>query len=157
MKLNFPEYNFNIKTEKDVNYVFDIIRKKWLLLTPEEWVRQHTVQFLIQEKKYPTSLIALERGLAVHSRKKRFDVLVFNTEGEPILLVECKRPGVKINQEVFDQIALYNAVFHAKILLVTNGLNHLCVQYNSDHTNYQFFRWPLVCRSTKVSLHCYCQ
>jgi hypothetical protein len=138
MKLNFPEYNFNIKTEKDVNYVFDIIRKKWLLLTPEEWVRQHTVQFLIQEKQYPASLIALERGLAVHSRKKRFDVLVFNTEGEPVLLVECKRPGVKINQEVFDQIALYNAVFNAKILLVTNGLNHLCVQYNPDHTHYQF-------------------
>lgn len=136
MKLNFPAYNFNTKTEKDVNYVFDIIRKKWLQLTPEEWVRQHVVQYLIQEKKYPASLIALERGLTVNNRKKRFDVLIFNTSGKPIMLIECKSPDVKVSQDVFDQIAVYNAVFNAKLLLVTNGLNHICIQYNHDRSGF---------------------
>jgi hypothetical protein len=138
MQLNFPTYKFKTKSEQDINYVFDIIRKKYVVLTPEEWVRQHVVHYLVTEKKYPQSLIALERGITVNGRKKRFDILVFNKNGQPFLLVECKSPDIEINKLVFEQIAVYNSQFNASFLLVTNGLQHVVVKYAADFVRYEF-------------------
>lgn len=138
MQLNFPTYKFKTKREQDINYVFDIIRKKYVVLTPEEWVRQHIVHYLITEKKYPQSLIALERGLTVNGRKKRFDILVFNKNGQPHLLIECKSPEIEVNKAVFEQIAIYNSQFKASYLLLSNGLQHISVSYSADFKEYVF-------------------
>ena len=97
-KLNLPTYPFKLKSNEKHTLIFDKIRKKYMVLTPEEWVRQHFVQFLIEEKKYPVSLIALEKQLIINNRKKRTDILIFNSEGNPDINVECKAPKIKINQ-----------------------------------------------------------
>jgi hypothetical protein len=136
--LNFPSYSFRIKEDNDATYIFDEIRKKFLVLTPEEWVRQHVVQYIIQEKGYPKSLIKLEGGLKLHSLQKRTDIMVYNTNGEKILLVECKAPSVKITQKAFDQIARYNIIHQVPLLFVSNGLEHFTCQINLQERNYQF-------------------
>jgi hypothetical protein len=110
------------------------------LLTPEEWVRQHIIQFVIQEKKYPASLVAVEIGLKYNQLQKRADVLVYNTSGKPLLLIECKAPEVKITQDVFHQIALYNMTYKVAYLLVTNGLEHYCCVMDYANNTYQFLQ-----------------
>lgn len=122
--LNLPPYPFRITERNGQFFVFDEIRKKTLLVTPEEWVRQHFVQYLVAQKKYPKSLIQLEGGLKLNGQSKRSDILIFNPSGEKILLVECKAPSVKITQAVFDQIARYNITYRVPLLAVTNGLEH---------------------------------
>ena len=107
-RLNLPTYNFKLKSSENKTLIFDKLRKKYVVLTPEEWVRQHYVCFLIEEKKYPISLIALEKQLIINNRKKRTDILVFNNEGNHEIIVECKAPSIKITQDTFDQIARYN-------------------------------------------------
>ncbi len=136
--LNLPEYPFRIRQETDEMYIFDEIRKKFLLLTPEEWVRQHLLQFLIRDKKYPRSLIKLEGGLKLNSLQKRTDILLYNSAGEKVLLVECKAPSVKISQDTFDQIARYNFVHRVKWLLVSNGLHHFCCEIDFENRSYRF-------------------
>ena len=108
------------------------------MLTPEEWVRQHFVQYLINSKGYPKSLIKLEGGLKLHGMQKRSDIVVFNTIGHKILMVECKAPDVMINQKVFDQIARYNITHKIKLLAVTNGLQHYYCTIDFEKNNYQF-------------------
>lgn len=136
MQLNFPAYNFNIKRQKNANYIFDIIRKKWLLLTAEEWVRQHVLHYLLYTKKYPASLIAVEREFMFNGLKKRFDVMVFDKAShQPYIIVECKRPDVNIDESVLRQIAVYNARFNAPILWITNGLTHVYFQYQHDESS----------------------
>ena len=108
------------------------------MLTPEEWVRQHLVQYLVLEKNYPRSLIKLEGGLKLNSLKKRTDVVVYNNEGAKILLIECKAPSVKITQKVFDQIARYNIVHKVPLLMVSNGLSHFYCEINFEKNSYQF-------------------
>jgi type I site-specific restriction endonuclease len=136
--LNLPEYPFRLKQEFGVYHIFDELRKKYLVLTPEEWVRQHVVQYIIQEKGYPKSLIQLEGGLKLNSLQKRTDVVVFNTSGEKILLIECKAPSVKITQSVFDQIARYNFIHKVPLLFVSNGLQHYVCKIDIKESNYQF-------------------
>ncbi|MBC8052696.1 MAG: type I restriction enzyme HsdR N-terminal domain-containing protein [Sphingobacteriaceae bacterium] len=136
--LNFPSYPFKIKQETSTTYIFDELRKKYLVLTPEEWVRQHVVQYIIQEKGYPRSLIKLEGGLKLNSLQKRTDIVVFNTVGEKILLIECKAPSVKITQKTFDQIARYNIIHKVPLLFVSNGLDHYTCKINLMEKNYQF-------------------
>jgi len=136
--LDFPSYSFKIKQETAVTYIFDDIRKKYLVLTPEEWVRQHVVQFIIKEKGYPRSLIKLEGGLKLNSLQKRTDVVVFNTDGEKILLIECKAPSVKITQKTFDQIARYNIIHKVPLLFVSNGLQHFACKIDIQQQKYQF-------------------
>lgn len=136
--LAFQPYSFKLKEEGDSLFIFDEVRKKFLVLTPEEWVRQHVVQFLIQEKKVPKGLIQLEGGLNYNGLQKRSDILVFNAAGEKILLVECKAPSVKINQDTFDQIARYNFVHRVPWLLVSNGLAHYFCLLNWEQSSYQF-------------------
>jgi len=136
--LNLPSYSLKIKEDNGINYIFDEIRKKYLVLTPEEWVRQHLIQFLIRDKKYPRSLIRLEGGLKLNSLQKRSDILLFNRHGEKILLVECKAPSVKISQDTFDQIARYNYVHKVQWLLVSNGLQHFCCEIDFEKQSYRF-------------------
>jgi hypothetical protein len=136
--IDFSAYNFNIKSDKDVHYVFDIIRKKWMVATPEEWVRQHVVHYLVFDRQYPSSLIAVERGLTLNGRRKRFDLVIFNKQGKASMMIECKRPEVELSQDVLDQIAQYNSVFGARYLWVTNGKEHRIVVYNPDFSSYVF-------------------
>ncbi len=138
VQLNLPAYPFKIKQETEITYIFDEIRKKFLVLTPEEWVRQHFVQFIIREKGYPRSLIRLEGGLKLNSLQKRTDVVVFNSKGEKVLLIECKAPSIPINQKVFDQIARYNIIHRIPLLAVSNGLQHYYCKIDFELKNYQF-------------------
>jgi hypothetical protein len=136
--LNFPSYNFRFKNSENKVSIFDDIRKKFIILTPEEWVRQHIVQFLLQEKKYPKSYINVEKLIKVNDLNKRYDIVVFKPNGELFLLIECKSPDVKITQETFDQIARYNLKINAQFLMVTNGLNHYFCQMDFEKETYIF-------------------
>ena len=139
-KLNLPKYNFKLKNNENKTLIFDEIRKKYMVLTPEEWVRQHFVRFLIDEKKYPISLIAIEKQLTINNLKKRSDILVFNAEGIPDVIVECKAPSIKITQDTFDQIARYNLKLQANYLVVTNGLEHFYCKMDYEKETYIFLK-----------------
>jgi len=117
-----------------------MLRKKNVVLTPEEWVRQNFVQYLINHKKYPTSLIAIEKQLKINNLVKRTDILIFNKNGNPNIIVECKAPTVKISQDAFDQIARYNLKLQAKFLIVTNGLEHFYCKMNHQQMQYDFLK-----------------
>jgi hypothetical protein len=136
--LNLPSFGLKIKEENGIYYIFDQIRKKYLVLTPEEWVRQHLIHFLIEVKKYPGSLMKLEGGLKLNNLQKRSDILLFNKNGKKIILVECKAPAVKITQDTFDQIARYNFVHKVEWLLVSNGIEHFCCRIDYDKKTYSF-------------------
>ena len=139
-KLNFPVYSFRFKNSENKVSIFDEIRKKFILLTPEEWVRQHVVQFLLQDKKYPKSYINVEKLIKINDLSKRYDGVVFQPNGDIFLLIECKAPEVPISQQTFDQIARYNLVLKAKYLMVTNGLNHYFCQMDFENEKYVFLR-----------------
>lgn len=136
--LNLPLYQFKLKNNGAKSHIFDAIRKKYVVLTPEEWVRQNFLQYLIREKKYPASLIAVEAGLKYNQLQKRMDVLIYDKQGSPHLMVECKAPEVKITQDVFDQVARYNMVFKVKYLVVTNGLHHFCCLMDYTDNSYVY-------------------
>ena len=138
--LNLPTYQFSFKEENKKTKIFDAIRKKFLVLTPEEWVRQHIIRFLVEEKGFPPSLIAIEMGLKLNGMQKRADILVYSKMGNPILLVECKAPHIKIDQKVFDQIGRYNITFKLPYLLVTNGMEHFCAQIDFKSKNFSFLQ-----------------
>lgn len=138
VQLNLPPYPFKLSEQDGVIYVFDELRKKRLVLTPEEWVRQHFIQFLILHKKYPKTLFKLEGGLKLNSLQKRTDILIFNKEGKADILVECKATTVKIDQKVFDQAARYNMIHQVNYLLVTNGLEHYCCKMDYEQQTYSF-------------------
>ncbi|RAJ25037.1 type I restriction enzyme HsdR N-terminal domain-containing protein [Pedobacter cryoconitis] len=134
--LNLPQHPFRITKKEEQYFIFDEVRKKHLVLTPEEWVRQHFIHYLITYKKFPRSLIQIEGGLNLNQLQKRTDIVIFNTSGERIMVIECKAPSIKISQGVFDQAARYNSVHKAKWLVVTNGLKHCYAQI--DHVASQF-------------------
>lgn len=134
--LNLPTYPFKITQKDDTYFIFDEIRKKHLVLTPEEWVRQHFIRYLIQEKKFPSTLLQIEGGLSLNHTRKRSDILVYTNLGEKIMVIECKAPSVPITQATFDQAARYNSVYKAQWLTVTNGLNHYYAKI--DHGNGKF-------------------
>lgn len=139
-KLNFPEYSFRFKNSENKPLAFDDIRKKFVVLTPEEWVRLHVVQFLIIEKKFPKSLINVEKQLKINNITKRYDVVVFNSDGSIFLIVECKAPSIPITQITFDQIARYNLTLRAEYLMVTNGLEHYFCQMDFENQRYVFLK-----------------
>ena len=139
--LNLPSYSFKIKrsgTDAETLLVFDPIRKKDVVLTPEEWVRQHFIQYLLQDKNTPKGLIAVEQGITYNKMQKRCDVIVYHSSGDPLLIVECKSPNTKINQDVFDQIARYNMALKVKYLAVTNGINHYYCFIDHEAMSYNF-------------------
>lgn len=137
-ELNLPYYPFKLKSEGNKYLIMDELRRKFIVLTPEEWVRQHIVQYLINFKNYPKGLISLEKGLHVNELFKRSDVLVYDSNAEPLLLIECKAPEVKITQEVFDQASRYNSVYKVRFILVTNGLQHYCAEIDHNRSSHKF-------------------
>lgn len=138
--LNFPAYSFRFKNSENKVAIFDEIRKKFILLSPEEWVRQHVVRYFLIDKKYPKSLINVEKLLKVNGLTKRYDVVVFNPDGSIFLLVECKAPEIKISQNTFDQIARYNLTMKAELLMVTNGQNHYFCRMDFENERYEFLK-----------------
>ena len=138
--LNFPTYSFRFKNSENKTSIFDEIRKKFIVLTPEEWVRQHMVQFLLIEKKYPKSLVNVEKVLFVNGLRKRYDIVVYNPDGSICVLIECKAPQITISQSTFDQIAQYNMTLKSEFLIVTNGLNHYFCKMDFENEKYQFLR-----------------
>ena len=139
-KLNLPNYNFKLKSSENKTLIFDNLRKKYLVLTPEEWVRQNFMSFLIDQKKYPPSLIALEKQIIINNRKKRTDILIFDKNGKHDIIVECKAPSIKITQDTFDQIARYNLKLKANYLIVTNGLEHFYCKMDFVKETYIFLK-----------------
>lgn len=137
-KLNFKNYTFRFKNSENKVAIFDEIRKKFIILTPEEWVRQHVVRYLLEEKNYPKSYINVEKIIKINGLIKRYDVVVFNPDGSIFLLVECKAPAVAISQNTFDQIARYNMSLNAVHMMVTNGLNHYFCQMDYEQEKYFF-------------------
>ncbi len=136
--LDFPPYGFRFKNSENKIWIFDIIRKKFVVLQPEEWVRQHVVRFLVEDKKYPSSHINVEKQLTVNGLKKRYDIVVFNPDGSVKVLVECKSPQITVSQTTFDQIARYNMQMKAEYLMVSNGLEHFYCQMDFENEKYTF-------------------
>ncbi|HEY9559880.1 MAG TPA: type I restriction enzyme HsdR N-terminal domain-containing protein [Anseongella sp.] len=138
VQLDFPPYPFRLQEQEGKLYIFDPLRKKYLVCTPEEWVRQHLVQYMTRTRRYPRSLVQIEGGLSVNERKRRSDVLFFDPQGKEYLLAECKSPNVTLSNSVFEQAALYNTRHQAKYLLITNGLRHFCCQIDHINRSYRF-------------------
>ena len=121
--LNLPRHDISIRNDGTRTYIFDIIRKKYLVLTPEEWVRQNFVHYLTEDLHYPASLMMTENGLKLFNTQKRSDIVIYDRNGNPLVVVECKATDVKITQETFNQVARYNIKFRAPLIIVTNGQN----------------------------------
>ena len=144
-RLNFPNYEFRLKKEGQKRFIFDLIRKKYVQLSSEEWVRQNCIRFLIEEKRINKYSIAIEKEIEFNGIKKRFDIVSYSSEGKINLLVECKAPNIEINQKTFDQILIYNKILKSKYLMVTNGINHYYCKINEDRNNIKFFdNFPLI-------------
>jgi hypothetical protein len=138
-KLNLPDINARTRLGSNgKSEIFDEIRRKFVRLTPEEWVRQHFLHYMIIHLGFPASLIVVEASLIYNKMKKRFDVVAYNNTGKPMLIVECKAPEVKITQSVFDQVAMYNMTMKVGYLLVTNGLTHYACQIDHDKRSFAF-------------------
>lgn len=138
LALNLPPFDIKIKKENEKLLVLDKLREKYLVLTPEEWVRQHFVNFLITEKGYPPKLIANEIQIILNRQKKRCDSVVYDRSASPLVIVEYKAPEVKITQQVFDQIVAYNIVLKVKYLIVSNGLEHYCCKMDYDTQTFEY-------------------
>jgi len=121
LAISFPEPRFKVKKQDDKDFIFDPIRKKWLLLTPEEWVRQNFIQYLVQVKEYPVTLIALEKMILLGELKKRFDILVYDRQHRPWMMIECKAPSVPLDEKVLHQLLRYHISLPAGLLVITNG------------------------------------
>ena len=137
-ELNLPVYEFRVQEIGGKEMIYDSFRQKYVRLTPEEWVRQHFVQYLVQEQGVPKSLVAIEMAFTSQGMRRRADVVVYSREGRPVLMVECKSPEVAIRQEVFDQVARYNKVVKAEYLVATNGLVHYCCRLDPSLTSFHF-------------------
>ena len=140
LQLDFPNYTFKIKNSGNGDYIFDEIRKKYIKLTKEEWVRQNCVKFLINEKNFSSVLINIEKTIKINNLSKRYDIVVYKPDGGIKLLVECKSPEIKINQRTFDQIAVYNMNLKSEQLMVTNGLEHYYCEVNYEKKCYTFLK-----------------
>lgn len=123
ISIQFPQPQFRIKNERDKEFIFDKLRKKWLLLTPEEWVRQNFIQYLIEVKKYPASLIAIEKEMQLGELKKRFDVLIYNKDHKPWMMIECKGAEIKLTDATLQQLLRYNISIPVEFMIITNGNN----------------------------------
>ncbi len=136
--LNLPSFDAKIRKKGAGFEIFDSLRRKYVALTPEEWVRQHFVHYLIAKKKYPASRIANEAGIKLNSLVRRCDTVVYNNQLEPLVIVEYKEPNVTITQQVFDQVGRYNSVLRVQYIIVSNGLQHYCYRMDYDTQTYTF-------------------
>ncbi len=142
-RLNFPDYDFKLQRTTDELQrlqIFDIIRKKYVRLTPEEWVRQHLIQFLVNERKFPQSLLSVEKKLLINGLEKRTDLVVYSNSLQPLMLAECKAPEVTINQAVFDQAARYNLTLNVSYFLLSNGLETFTCRIDHLNKRYDFLQ-----------------
>ena len=137
-QLNLPTYDLRLRRTGNRDMIFDVLRRKYVALTPEEWVRQHFVHFLIEHKGYPTALLANEIELRIGGKHLRADTLLYNKELRPHMLIEYKSPTIALTQKVFDQISAYNLLLHADYLIVSNGIEHFCCRMNYDANSYSF-------------------
>ena len=135
-KLNLPLFEFKIKKENKNNIIFDEIRKKWIILTPEEWVRQNFIKFILS-KNYPKSLINCEKVFYINKVLKRYDIVVYDSSGDVDILVECKSHEININQDHFDQVMRYNLELKSKNIIVTNGISHFYFNYDEIEKAYK--------------------
>ena len=126
LELSLPAFEYKVKRHSGSVMIFDIIRKKFVVLTPEEWVRQHVIHYLIEVKKFPPARIAVEREIDLYGLRRRFDVVTFDRAGKPWLLIECKAPSVELTRQVFDQAFRYNITLEAPYVAITNGVKHFC-------------------------------
>jgi hypothetical protein len=140
IKLNLPNFNFKIKIEKEKEYIYDIFRKKYYLLTPEEWVRQNLLLHLVENFNYPIGRIAIEKKLNVLDNYKRFDAVVYDKMMKPLMLAECKEHNIEIEQSVFNQIGSYNYELKAPFLLVSNGINHFVAEVDFEKRKIDFLK-----------------
>jgi len=138
IELNLPNIDYKIRKAGSNVEIFDIIRKKFIVVTPEEWVRQHFIHYLYFGLGYSKSLIKVESGLKYNQRMKRSDILVYNNDVKPLILVECKSYKVKINQNGFNQLSVYNKTINAKYLILTNGLSHFCCEHDKQTNDFKF-------------------
>ena len=149
-KLNLPEYNFRTKTEEGKTLIFDTIRKKFVVLTPEEWVRQNFIQYLKTEKKYPETLMAVEKQIMLNQTQRRFDLLIYSRNGQPHLIAEFKAPNVKITQETFDQVVRYNMTVRVERVVVSNGLQHFACEIDYVKNSYSYLpEIPVYCKKCR--------
>lgn len=131
-ELSLPAFEYKVKRQSGAVMIFDVIRKKYVILTPEEWVRQHVIHYLIEVKEVPAALIAVEREIELYGLRRRFDVVAFDRQGDPWLLVECKAPSVTLTRQVFDQAFRYNITLEAPYVAITNGIVHYCGKINPE-------------------------
>jgi hypothetical protein len=137
-QLNFPQFNFKLRNLNNRQEIFDPVRHKYVVLTPEEWVRQNLISYLTLIKGYPVSMIGVEKQLMLNKLSKRFDLVIFSRNGDPYLLVECKAPGIDISEKTFDQAARYNILLKAEYFLITNGLEHFTCRLDYENKRYVF-------------------
>ncbi len=137
-ELNLPSYSFKITGDGDSMMILDQIRRKYVRLTPEEWVRQNFIQYLITEGKYPPGLMGVEVMFKLNRLRRRVDILIHNRQGRPIMIVECKEPDVKIDDKVFDQIVTYNLAMKVPYIVVTNGIDHYACKVDDENNKYEF-------------------
>ena len=135
-QLNLPTYDLRLRRTGNRDMIFDVLRRKYVALTPEEWVRQHFVHFLIEHKGYPTALLANEIELRIGGKHLRADTLLYNKELRPHMLIEYKSPTIALTQKVFDQISAYNLLLHADYLIVSNGMQHICCRMDYEQNTY---------------------
>jgi type I site-specific restriction endonuclease len=138
-QLNLPACNFKIKNDNGKQYIFDSQRKKYISLTPEEWVRQNFIRFMIDFKSYPAALLAIEKQLTVNGLKKRCDAILYNKSAQPLMIIEFKAPQVSISQATFDQAAVYNQKLNVDFFMISNGMQHYCCKVDKHHSKYLFF------------------
>jgi len=137
-KLNLPEYAFRTKKENAKQLIFDTIRKKFVVLTPEEWVRQNFIQYLIKEKKYPETLMSVEKQILVNTQQRRFDLLIYLRNGQPHLIAEFKAWNVKITQDAFDQVVRYNMALKVERVIVSNGMQHFACEIDYVKNSFKY-------------------
>ena len=137
-RLNLPPYPIKIQEKGEKRQIFDFLRRKWVALTPEEWVRQHFTHFLVEHKKYPQALLANEVELRIGEKRLRCDTLLYNKELRPRMIIEYKAPTIQIQQKTFDQISAYNLLLKVDYLVVSNGLSHYCCKMDYERQSYQF-------------------
>ena len=139
-RLNLPPYPIKIQEKGEKRQIFDFLRRKWVALTPEEWVRQHFTHFLVEHKNYPQALLANEVELRIGEKRLRCDTLLYNKELRPRMIIEYKAPTIQIQQKTFDQISVYNLLLKVDYLVVSNGLSHYCCKMDYEHQSYQFLK-----------------
>ena len=140
VELNIPTQDVDIKIIESKNYIFDLIRKKYLILTPEEWVRQNLVRYFIKDLNYPKGLIKTESSLKYNNLKKRSDILIFNNDMTHFLVVECKSYKLKLNKSHISQSAMYNKIYKSKYVMISNGLDHIVCKYDWNNDSFEFMK-----------------